>query len=60
MISGADESLGRLCRTMKETDEIEIRMFKVLIDFIKSEHNPKCKHPKENARYETLVELHIA
>ena len=44
--SGTDDSFSSLCNTMKETEQIEVRMVQYLIDFIKSEHKTQCKHPK--------------
>ena len=47
ILKGPDDSFSSLCRTMKETDEIEIKMIQYLIDFIKSEYKTNCKHPKK-------------
>ena len=44
--SGSDDSFSSLCRTMKETEEIEVRMIQVLVDYLKSEQKSACKHPK--------------
>jgi len=46
ILRGPDDSFSSLCRTMKETEEAEVRMIQYLIDFIKSEHKTQCKHPK--------------
>lgn len=34
ILSGTDDSFTSLCRTMKETEEIELRMIKGLIGFL--------------------------
>lgn len=36
ILSGTDDSFTSLCRTMKETEDIELRMISALIDFLKS------------------------
>lgn len=47
ILSGTDDSFSSLCRTMKETDVIELRMLRCLIEFIKSNPKTSCKHPKK-------------
>ena len=32
ILRGSDDSFSSLCRTMKETDEVEVRMIQVLVD----------------------------
>ncbi len=46
ILRGSDDSFSSLCRTMKETEEVEVRMIQVLIDYLKSEQKSTCKHPK--------------
>ena len=47
ILRGSDDSFSSLCRTMKETEEIEVRMIQFLIDYLKSEQKSTCKHPKK-------------
>ncbi|MCH8915791.1 MAG: hypothetical protein IIA82_08130 [Thaumarchaeota archaeon] len=47
ILSGTDDSFTSFCRTMKETEDIELRMISGLIEFIKSESKTSCKHPKK-------------
>jgi len=42
-----DNDFTRLLRKMKSEQEAEIGLIQDLIDFIKSEHKPKCRHPKK-------------
>lgn len=46
ILRGSDDSFSSLCRTMKETAVVEVRMIQVLVDYLKSEQKPTCKHPK--------------
>lgn len=46
ILRGSDDSFSSLCRTMKETAVVEVRMIQVLVDYLKSEHKSVCKHPK--------------
>lgn len=47
IVGGSNDSFSSLCRTMKETDEIEVRMLQSLIEYLKTEQKSICKHPKK-------------
>ena len=46
ILRGPDDSFSSLCRTMKETAVVEVRMIQFVIDYLKSEQKSTCKHPK--------------
>ena len=47
ILSPPDDSFTSLCRTLKDNEEQELKIIQRLINFIKTEHNAKCKHPKK-------------
>ena len=47
ILEGPDDSFTRLCRTMKRTEERELKMIQLVIDFLKSQHKTQCKHSKK-------------
>lgn len=46
ILRGSDDSFSSLCRTMKETAVVEVKMIQFVIDYLKSEQKSTCKHPK--------------
>lgn len=47
ILNGSDDSFSSLCRIMKDTEEVEVRMIQYVIDYLKSEQKYTCKHPKK-------------
>ena len=47
ILEGKDDTFSGLCKSLKETDEMDAKMIQYLIDFIKTEHKINCKHPKK-------------
>ena len=47
ILRGPADSFSNLCHTLKEIEEMELRMISSLIEFLKTNHKTFCKHPKK-------------